>query len=237
MRYLDYWMGVPLCFIFSISSFIFQAASIMRKRERTVPRKILLVKLSELGAIVLAYPLMRRIKEEYPSAEMLFLTFEKNREVFKVLKGIVPDKNVLTIREDSIWKLMLDSFSVMRRTRKERVDIVFDLEFFSRLTAIMSYLSKADKRIGFHRYNFEGLYRGSLLTHKIQYNPLINIAKTYLSLCQVTEKQKKFTPDLEKVIKRLKHGESVLITCKPVQEQNLNSKLTEKASNPSYFQD
>lgn len=196
MRYADYWLGVPLCFLLSSLNCILKIISFGTKREN-VTQKILFIKLSELGAIILAYPLMRRVKEQYLASELFFVTFEKNRSIFTLLGEIVPAKNILTIREDSIYLFTLDTLKVIRKLRQEKIDVIFDLDFFSRFTAILAYLIKSDKRIGFHHYTFEGLYRGSLLTHKIQYNPLSHVSKNYFSMAQAIIKRNKNTPELE----------------------------------------
>jgi ADP-heptose:LPS heptosyltransferase len=80
------------------------------------------------------------------------------------------------------------------------MDAAFDLEFFSRFSAIFSYLSGAWKRAGFHSYAFEGLYRGNFLTHKIQYNPLLHVAKNYLVFRQAIRENRKGTPELKENI-------------------------------------
>lgn len=74
---------------------------------------------------------------------------------------------------------------------------MFDLEFFSRFTAILSYLSGAKKIVGFYRYGFEGLYRGNFLTHKVQYNPTIHISKLFLSLGSLVMQSEKNTPEID----------------------------------------
>lgn len=199
MRRIDYWLGLPICFLLSGFNFLAKVFSFRAKRKN-LPSKILFIKLSELGAIALAYPLFMRIKEECPSAELFFVTFEKSRDIFKLLKGVAADKNVLTIRDDSLGIFILDTFRVIKRLRREEMDIVFDLDFFSRFTAILAYLARADKRAGFYRYTFEGLYRGSLLTHKFQYNPLNHVSKTYLSLMQAVRQEKKDTPESDQGI-------------------------------------
>jgi len=194
MRGIDYWLGIPVCFLLSGFDFLVKIFS-FRKKIKNPPRKILFIKLSELGAIILGYPLFTRIKEECPSAELFFVTFEKSRDIFKLLKRVAPDNNVFTIRDDSPGVFILDTFRVIKRLRREKFDIVFDLDFFSRFTAILAYLAKADKRVGFYRYTFEGLYRGTLLTHKFQYNPLNHVSKTYLSLIQAVRQERKDTPE------------------------------------------
>ena len=222
MRSIDYWLGVPLCFFLSGFNFFAKIFSFKAKRKNAPPR-ILFIKLSELGAIALAYPLFTRIKEEYPSAELFFVTFEKSRDIFKLLKGVVADENVLGIRDDSIGVFILDTFKVIKRLRREKFDIVFDLDFFSRFTAILAYLAKADKRAGFYRYTFEGLYRGSLLTHKFQYNPLNHVSKTYLSLSQAARQERKDTPESDSSI-----GDKEIVLPQYISEGRIQEAMRER---------
>ena len=218
MRQLDYWLGLPLCFLFSCLNFILKITNLVKKEEN-VPKRILFIKLSELGTIILAYPLLRSIKEEHPSADLFFVTFKKNKSIFSLLSGIIPDKNILVIREDHIWSFALDALRAIRKIGQERMDIIFDLEFFSRFTAIFTYLAKAGKRIGFYRYTFEGLYRGNLLTHKVQYNPLNHITKTYLSLAQVIRKGEKNTPELNVKVEGIEAAFPRYVSEKAVRER------------------
>ncbi len=201
MRRIDYWLGIPLCFLLSGINTSLKILGLKKAGKKTPPKKILFIKLSELGAIVLAYPLLKRAKEEYPGSELFFVTFEKNKDVFKLFGNIIEDGNTLTIREDSLWAFISDTFRVVIKIVKERVGIVFDLELFSRFTAILAFLSRADKKIGFYNYTFEGLYRGSFLTHRIQYNPLLHISKSYLSLWQTVNREKKDSPEMNERIR------------------------------------
>lgn len=191
MRFVDYWVGIPLCFLLSLSAGLGKANS-------KKPRKAAFVKLSEMGAIILAYPFLSAVKKGLPDGEMFFVTFQRNKDIFQLLPGMVKDKNIFTIRDNAGFSAFIaDTFQVIRRLRREKIDIIFDLEFFSRFTAILVYLSGAVKRIGFFRYNYEGLYRGNLFTHRVQYNPHLHISKTYLSLWQVMKEEKeKISPDL-----------------------------------------
>jgi ADP-heptose:LPS heptosyltransferase len=194
VRKIDLWCGVPLCFLFSI----FNRIETLFRRTGPDPRpvrKILLIKFSELGAIILSFPLMARLKREYPNAQFYFLTFKKNQELFRFMDGIVPEKNLCVIRESPVG-FVLDALQMIVRLHKEDIDVIFDLEFFSRISALLTYFIHAPKRIGFDRYTFEGLYRGSLLTHRVSYNPLLHVTRNFLALCQDTEKQAKTSPEL-----------------------------------------
>ena len=196
MRYADYWLGIPLCFLLSCLNATLKLFGFKKTKRNALPKKILFIKLSELGAIILAYPLLKRAMEEYPGVKLSFVTFEKNRSIFELLGNIVEDDNILTIQEDSISVFIRDTFKIVKKMVKERADTIFDLELFSRFTAILTFLSQADKKIGFYNYTFEGLYRGDFLTHRIQYNPLLHISKSYLSLWQTVNQEKKDSPEM-----------------------------------------
>jgi ADP-heptose:LPS heptosyltransferase len=217
MRSIDFWLGIPLCFLLNRINYILKALT-FKEKGNTALQKILFIKLSEIGSIILAYPLIEKAKKEYPSVDIFFLTFEKNKSLFEIL-DIAPYRNILTIREDSIRLFIFGTLRAIKKIRKERIDIVFDLEFFSRFTAILAYLSGASKRVGFYRYSMEGLYRGSFLTHKVQYNPLLHISKSYLSLWQVAKAEKKTTPELEEKIEDEKFSLPILISSEKVKKQ------------------
>lgn len=193
-RKIDYYIGIPFCFLITGLKYILKPFGIKRKEQPV--KKILFVKFLELGAIILAYPLLKQLKDKYPRAELFFVTFHKNKDIFPLLQDIIPQNHLLTIREKP-WLFILDTFSAIKQLRKEKIDLVFDLEFFSRFSALFSYLVKSEKIVGFYHYCFEGLYRGNLLTHKIQYNPLNHIAKNYLAFSLVVEQEEKTTPQLE----------------------------------------
>lgn len=199
-RIVDYWLGIILCFILTGLKPIIQIINRSKASEENRRQKILFIKLSELGAIVLTYPLLKHAKESSRINELFFLTFKRNKEIFKLMGGVVSEENILTISEDSVLLFIRDVFNVINRLRKENINIVFDLEFFSRCTAALAFLSGADKRVGFYKYRFEGLYRGELLTHKVQYNSTLHVARLYLSLWQVLKETTKNTPELTKKI-------------------------------------
>jgi len=192
---VDYWLGIPLCFILSGLNSILKLIP-TKKIKTSAPDKILFIKLAELGAIILSYPLLERVKKEYPSAKLFYLTFAANKDIFNLLDKIIPKERIILIRENSLFHFVFDTLRAISRLHKADLDIIFDLEFFSRFTSILTYLIGAKKRAGFYPYAFEGLYRGNLLTHKIQFNPLSHITKTYLSMFQGSKKNTMCSPEL-----------------------------------------
>lgn len=195
MKRIDYWVGIPACFFLTLVDYILRLIP-SKASTGTPPQKILFIKPSEAGGIILSYPLMRQVQGNYPNAEMFFLTFESNREILGVL-NVIKDENVLTIRDKSFLPFIADTAKVLFKIWKERVDIVFDLEFFSRFTAVLTYLSGATQRVGFYRYTHEGLYRGRLLTHNIPYNPHLHVSKSFFSMNQALDQPRKNIPQFE----------------------------------------
>jgi len=178
MRAIDFWLGVPLCFVSTVLLAPF------RRRPRNTVDKVLFIELSEMGSAVLADPAMRKIREHGDCA-LYFAIFERNRPSLGLL-GTVPKENILTIREDNLLHLAVDTFRVLARIRRERIDTVIDLELFSRFTALLTGFSGAANRVGFHGFHNEGLYRGGMLTHRVLYNPHIHIAKNFIALVNAT---------------------------------------------------
>ena len=180
-RKIDRLVGVPLCWAFSfLSLFRDQAA------KAHGPSRILVILLSEMGSLVLAKPMFDLVRRRYPSAELYALCFRKNREVLELL-GLVPAENVITVRGDSLWALMLDTMTAVMKMRRERIDTVIDCELFSRVSSLYAFLCGAKVRVGFHRYTQEGLYRGSFINRPVLYNPYHHISQQFVNLVEAIE--------------------------------------------------
>ncbi len=180
-RAVDRFVGVPLCRILSLFP---------RARDRAEgappPRKILVILLSEMGSLVLAQPMLSRLRATYPEASLHALVFRKNREVLELLEAL-PDDNILTLRDASFGALAADAVAALRTLRRLRIDAVVDCELFARLSAILSFLSGARRRVGFERHTQEGLYRGSFINRPVLYNPYQHIAHQFVTLAEAID--------------------------------------------------
>jgi ADP-heptose:LPS heptosyltransferase len=196
VRKIDYWLGVPACWLLTLTDILLRPFA---RKPGPVPQKFLFMELSEMGSAILAYPAMIALKKRYPQAEMFFLIFKKNRASVDILK-IIPPENVMVINEKSLSSLLGDVLRVIRRMGKEKIDCVFDLELFTRVTALLTYLSGAPIRVGFHKFRMEGLYRGNLHTHLIQYNYQQHISKSFVSMLDVLGYSRKDWPAMDGAI-------------------------------------
>jgi ADP-heptose:LPS heptosyltransferase len=198
VRTIDYWIGIPVCGLLSILRWINDRIFTKKGPPRPL-KKFLLIELSEMGSAILAFPMLQAVQRNYPGAELYFMIFEKNRASVDIL-NVVPRENVLTIREKSLGAFLTDVVKTVVRLRRERIDVVFDLELFTRVTAILTGLSGAPVRVGFHKFRMEGLYRGNLHTHKIQYNFQQHIGKSFLSFIDVLRYPAKNWPTMDETI-------------------------------------
>lgn len=201
MRRIDHLAGVPLCFLVTL---LIKLLSIFSFKKTTDVKNVLLIELSEMGSAILVDPAMRKLKEK--GAKLHFVIFKKNAPSLYLL-STVEKENIFTIREDSLSSLVIDTLKFFIWTRKNKIDTVIDLELFSRFTALLTGLSGAERRIGYHAFHNEGLYRGSLLTHEVAYNSHIHISKNFIALVNAAYATKHEVP----YSKTLIHDDEIIL--------------------------
>jgi ADP-heptose:LPS heptosyltransferase len=179
MRAIDHWVGVPLCAIASPFVALMDGIKNIFSRGPEAPKKLLFIELSEMGSAILVDPAMRNAQAR--GAEIFFLIFKSNRASLYLLNTVKPE-NIFTIDSSSLGGLIKDTLRFLILAHRHRIDTVIDLELFSRFTALLTGLCGARRRVGYHIFHGEGLWRGFMLTRKVHYNPHIHITKNFLSL-------------------------------------------------------
>jgi ADP-heptose:LPS heptosyltransferase len=179
MRAIDHWVGVPLCAIASPLVALMDGIKNIFSRGPEAPKKLLFIELSEMGSAILVDPAMRNAQAR--GAELFFLIFKSNLASLTLLNTVKPE-NIFTIDSSSLSGLIKDTLRFLIIARHHRIDTVIDLELFSRFTALLTGLCGARRRVGYHIFHGEGLWRGFMLTRKVHYNPHIHITKNFLSL-------------------------------------------------------
>lgn len=187
MRFVDKYAGIPLCFIGSFIHKIF-----IRSKGKTKPKRVLFIELSEMGSAILADPAMQKVKKEL-DGELFFLIFKKNKASLDLLKT-VDDDNIFTIDADDFPDLVKDTFKFLKWARKKKIDTVIDLELFSRYSGLLAGFSGADNIVAFNNFHGEGLYKGSMVTHKVMYNPHMHISKNFIAMVNALLADKKEVP-------------------------------------------
>ena len=197
LQIVDRTIGVPLCAVLT---------GIARLAKLTgfatiptgKPRKILFVKFAEQGSTVLAGSAIRRAVEIVGRENVYFVVFQENRFILDVL-GLVPEENVLTIKRDSFPTLVSGTIAALRRIYELKIDTAIDMEFFSRSSAALTYLTGATRRIGFHTFFGDGPYRGDLMTHRLLYNPYHHTSQIFRLMVDATVEDPAGLPTRAKV--------------------------------------
>lgn len=138
----------------------------MKKVNFEKIKKVLVIKQSAIGDVVLATPVVENLKHNLPKAEIVFLTQKYCKEA---LTGNPYINKILT------YDLALDSgWCLIKNIRKQRYDMVIDL-FCNPRTALITFLSRAKYKVGFrfrgrtYAYNIK-VKRRSAEVHNVEFN-------------------------------------------------------------------
>jgi ADP-heptose:LPS heptosyltransferase len=184
IRRIDRVVGNALCFALTAHR---RAAERARPAPADAPsRRILLFKLVEQGATVVAADAIRRAVDKVGRDNVFVCVFRENRPILDIL-DLVPAGNIVEIGHDSAGRFAFDALRALRKLRAEGIDTVVDLEFFARAPAIFAYLTGARRRVGLDRFTADGPYRGDLLTHRVQYNPYLHASVAYSHLIEALD--------------------------------------------------
>jgi ADP-heptose:LPS heptosyltransferase len=112
-----------------------------------------------------------------------FVVFEDNRFILDAME-IIPDGNVITIATQSLFGLGASALRAVLRVRKIGIDAVVDMEFLTRSSAILTFATGAQSRVGFHTFFGDGPYRGDLMTHRLLYNPHLHTSQMFEAMVE-----------------------------------------------------
>lgn len=195
MRHADAGIGVPLCLL---ASGLQAVARALRRPSDAggPPRSVLVIKLSELGALVTLGPAMRALTEMAGRDNIYFLTFGESRALLEAL-DYIPRENIFVLRTEALVQLALDALRCLVRLRGKRIACSVDFDFFARATALLGWLCGCRRRVGCHAYFGEGPYRGSLLTHRVKFNPHLHVSRMFEILARAAAKPSGEFPRME----------------------------------------
>jgi lipopolysaccharide heptosyltransferase II len=173
MKKIDRWVGLPACALL-------QAVDSLRG-EPLAPRveRILVVKFWGMGSMILALPVFRALREAYPQAQIAFATIDRNREFVDMLK--VSDQEIYLSLPKNPLAVFAAIFSFFFRLRRFRPNLVIDLEYLTRFSALATYFSGAEKRVGFHSWD---VWRGELHNLHVPFSPYWHASENFLNLAR-----------------------------------------------------
>jgi len=177
MRIIDRLVGTPVCKLLGVL-----APVLSQKPEGDT---VILCKFFGIGSICLSYPLIEELKRQ--NKEVTYLTFKSNEAMVRGL-GV---EQCYTIDPSSPVRFLGDMVRVIRDLRRLGPAVFLNLEFFSRFAAIMSLLSGAPVRAGFHMLH---LPVGNLYSHRANLNVYRSIFENYMNVGMAAGAVSSFQP-------------------------------------------
>jgi len=175
MKFIDKYIGFLICFLISFLVKIFNNKISKLKYKKT--EKILLMKFWGFGSILLLTPAVKAMRKKFHSSYFVFLTLERNIELCKRLNLF--DK-IVTIDVDRGWKNFIKSFlNTIFYLWRVKFDLTVDFEFFTRFSALISFLSFAKVKVGYHAWE---TWRGNVYNINVPFNRYWHIMDNFYNL-------------------------------------------------------
>jgi len=173
IRFLDRKVGIPIC---RFLQFVKWAKRKKFDAKKLDVKKILIIKMWGLGTITLCSPTFRALRKKHPHAKIYFLTMSSNKGLYD---GNDFFDEIIYFPIQNLFQMALDGLKLLYRLRKEKLDLVIDLEIIARFTALLSYFSGAKATIGFDP---KGQGRSGLFDIRVPYHEYGHITESFLEV-------------------------------------------------------
>ena len=226
MRLIDRWVGIPLCFLASLWPWG-KFKSIFQQKLKTnhfSPQTIVFICVSEIGALVVAYPAIKEARKKFPKSRICFITAPAGLEALELMGFNKED--VFLLETNSLERLIKGIFNLRKFIKGGKVSAII-LEPFVRFSTLLSAWIGATQRVGYHRFKNEGAYLGNLLTHRLVYNSHLHASQTYFSLTKALMEKKSKEP-LLKVYVPSQIKNRLMINVSEKEKKNLITKLKDE---------
>ncbi|MEW6096650.1 MAG: glycosyltransferase family 9 protein [bacterium] len=156
---VDNIIGTPICFLLGVLDKIF----FRKKSPPSDYKRILVIKLIAIGDLVVALPTIKALKKSFPEAYLAMLVTPRVKEVvegFPYLDKIIyydilgKDKGIKGL------------FKIISLLKKEKFDLVIELDHYYRITSMITFFARIKNRVGF---DLPKQGRRGLVTIKVPY--------------------------------------------------------------------
>ena len=148
-----------------------------RRAGEGAPERVLLVKFWGLGSLQLLTPAVAALRRRHPGATIELLTLRGN-EAFA--RGLGVFDGVLTLDVDAGWAGVTRRIAgLLRELRARRYGVVYDFEFFTYFSGLVSLASGAPRSVGFSSIHVS---RGGLHTDWVPFRRSWHVARNFRSL-------------------------------------------------------
>ena len=173
MKGIDQYLGRLICVLLA------PLRRFLPARKPGEIRKILVIKFWGMGSILLATPTLKALKRKFPESQLYFLTLSQNRDLCQTLKTI--DKTIyLDVR--NFFTFFIGLWRIFLTFRREKFDLVIDLEFFTNFTALVTFFTGSRDTVGFQTFKF---WRNGFYSRRVSFAHNKHIRDIFLKMVQV----------------------------------------------------
>lgn len=176
LQYIENLLGGLACSILSLFSFLLVTN---KTPEPSKVKRVLCVKFWGIGSLILATPFLEEAKRTFPNAKIELLTLSGNKGVVKMLPGV--DAVHYLDLGSNLFEAICAFVRCMFSVRTMGYDVLIDLEFYTRASAILAFFSGAATRVGYHS---QGVWRGNFHTHRIAFNVYRHVTANFYNLLE-----------------------------------------------------
>jgi ADP-heptose:LPS heptosyltransferase len=114
------------------------------------PARILIIRLTAIGDVVLTLPAVSALRQNFPAAKISFLTTKENAPLLQGFRDV--DETIVldraAFRSGNPWRIGKELFRLLRQFRAEKYSLVVDLQANGE-SAWLAWLTGARRRWGF----------------------------------------------------------------------------------------
>lgn len=178
LKKLDFWFGIPLLYCLSL----------FRLKKRKLPKSIKTVGVFAFAAIgdsILSSGLFKKIQNRFPGVKIIVFASPSNASIYSLLGGY---DHLVILPISKPWKAMCI-------LRQFPLDLLVDTSQWSRISAILSLLSRSSYSIGFETL---GQFRHVAYDEKISHRSDCHELHNFEHLMDPLEIEGQITPMLNK---------------------------------------
>lgn len=146
------------------------------------PRRILCIKFWGIGSLQMLTPAARHLREAHPEARIELLTLSGNAAFARGLEqyDAIHTLDVEAARGPRGWiTLAVRIAALVAQLRRARFDVVYDFEFFTRFSALVTLATGAPRT---HGYAAPNVWRGAFHAHTVPFNRYWHVARNFRAL-------------------------------------------------------
>ncbi|MFT7485053.1 MAG: lipopolysaccharide heptosyltransferase II [Candidatus Paceibacteria bacterium] len=151
----------------------------LRRRGASAPvGNVLLIKFWGIGSLQLLTPAAQVLRERHAGARFTLLTLRANESFARGLE-VFDEVRSFDSHATNWWTMALRIVHLVRDLRASQYDIIYDFEFFTRFSAVVSFLASAKHSVGFCS---SSTWRGKLHTADVTFNRYWHVARNFRAL-------------------------------------------------------